>query len=84
MMIYCREWSEETLYKLPTFSKQSYTWSPQTLINLFLQIVGPAGPVGLGREEIFVTKLLRDGLEFPNTILENESRLFEDGLCNYL
>ena len=41
----------------------------------FLQIAGQGG----GKS--FVTELLRDGLEFPNAILQEGLRYIEDGLC---
>ena len=42
----------------------------KTLVNLFLQLGGPGG----GRRKSFITELLRDGLDFPNTILQDGSR----------
>ena len=38
-------------------------------VNLLLEIIGFAGRVGPGGNP-FVTKLLQDGLEFPNAILQ--------------
>ena len=44
-----------------------YTWSALALVNLFLGTVTE----------------LRDGLEFPYTILQEGYRQFKDGLCNF-
>ena len=40
---------------------------------------------GLARlgAKIFVAELLRDGLEFPNAILQEGFRYIEDGLCQF-
>ena len=39
--------------------------------------------VGLFATKGFVAELLRDGLEFPNAILQEGLRYIEDGLCKF-
>ena len=41
------------------------------------------GGVGAWQNDIFVAKLLQDGLEFPNTILQEDYKYFEDGLYKF-
>ena len=38
---------------------------------------------GLFATKGFVAELLRDGLEFPNAILQDGYRYVEDGLCKF-